>query len=132
LQYDWLRLEKPEVGGLVARIRAEYTMYGGFAVALTLTLLLRFVVVVNDWIVFPDGMWRYPLTRQGTTGFLTAVAVAIATVMMLQRHRDTYRTFGRSVENFYLAAEGATHWKEEFLGRSGRERRAGLATRTAP
>jgi len=50
--YDWLRLHRPEAGALVARIRAEYTMYGGFSVAFLLTavlLLIRTLVQSVGW-----------------------------------------------------------------------------------
>jgi hypothetical protein len=114
-QYDWLRLERPEVGGLVARIRAEYTMYGGFAVALIAMLIVAVAIAVHTWSMFPGDIWGYLRKADARSALMKAVVAGLGAALMLRRHVDTYRTFGRSVENFYRASEGAERWKSNFL-----------------
>ena len=92
---DWLRLERPEAGALVVRIRAEYTMYGGFAVALPLTAAVLLTRVLAE-----DALSRGDRLEL----CLVASGVLFFGVVMHKRQLDTYKTFGLSVHNFHKAA----------------------------
>src|SRR5437867_5916606 len=94
-QYDWLRLERPETGALVVRIRAEYTMYGGFAVALLLTTAVLLARVLAE-----NALSRGDRLEL----FLVASGALFLGVVMHKRQLDTYMTFGLSVQNFHKAA----------------------------
>jgi hypothetical protein len=122
-QYDWLRLEVPDVGGLVARIRAEYKMYGGLAVVLLVMGASGVMGTIRDWSAQPrwtiDDVFIW--SARGHLMFVAAAVIGVP--VMVKRHFYTYGTFGKSVRNFYEAAEGRERWKETFLTPCQKKRR---------
>jgi hypothetical protein len=95
--YDWLRLNYPEIGALTAKIRAEYTMYGGMAVAMIVALILPPVIILSKSLRGHTPNWKF-----------SALMIFIAIVgvpLMIFRHKDTRDTFQRSVINFYYVGK---------------------------
>jgi hypothetical protein len=81
LRYDRLRVEKPDVGALCAKIRAEFTMHNGLAVIFAVSALCYpFSVLPFHWYVL--------------TFFL------FMTIMTAHRGRTTNSTFNETVAKF--------------------------------
>jgi len=94
--YDWLRVYVPGAGELVARIRAEYTMYSSLSVAFAIACVVRIPLLTF------------------TTRDLTFLACMLAlSALMAFRYRQTEYTFRQSVTNFYFVCRGAfdLRWK---------------------
>lgn len=99
--YDWLRLNHSEVGALTAKIRAEYTMYGGLGVAFLIVLALRLLTFLLERITqLPVG----PFVVDARLDVVLSLTVLIAARLMLSRHLSAYKTFRNSVLNFSQAA----------------------------
>jgi hypothetical protein len=90
--YNKLRRQKPALSALAIRIRAEYTMYGGFAVAIAITLLVAFLRMSVGLIHH-----TFHLTMDWGNWLILIIAV-LSVPIMLQRHLDTWRRFRDTVE----------------------------------
>jgi hypothetical protein len=92
-KYDALRISSPGAGAIAMRIRAEYVMYGGFAIVLALLLLL----------------WAGEHIRQGLWSGYTFTELALVTGtlimawLMYRRNNETRKTFQKSVTNLHKA-----------------------------
>ncbi len=82
--YDWLRVHSPEVGGIAAKLRAEFTLYNA--------LSATFFLFACDILV------RSPLP-------LAAMPLLLLCVFMAARGRETQETMRNCVENFYRSAK---------------------------
>ncbi len=89
--YDWLRVWKPEAGMRVTKLRAEYRMFGGIAVASWFAGILHLFLSLVGAVAFQ--VWFLPV------GLLLAVFASWGMVR-------TYRTFQWSVLNQYYVARG--------------------------
>lgn len=81
LRYDRLRLLKPEVGALCAKIRAEFTMHNGLSV------------------VFAMNSIYYPFSQLAFNWFILAF-LSVLTFLTAYRGRTTNQTFNETVEKF--------------------------------
>lgn len=107
--YDWLRVWQPEAGARVEKIRAEYRMFGGVAVAALLALCLHGL----RSLLGPGGV--LPLFIAGDASMFVFASWGLA---------RTYRTFQRSVLNQYYVAREA-----ERLGRQDAPKEGELVRR---
>ena len=79
--YDWLRANHPETGGLCAKIRAEFLMYDALSVAF---------IVVASMAIFAQAPW------------LTVASLVVAPIMVY-RGAETEETFQKTVGQFRAA-----------------------------
>jgi len=86
--YDSVRVQRPEVGARLAKIRAEYRLYGSLAVIQPLVLLLHLLGAV---------LGHHPLNRPA--GWVLSVIFLLASWSLVR----TYWIFQRSVINNYYA-----------------------------
>lgn len=89
-QYDWLRVHRPDAGGLAAKIRAEYTMHFSLAAAFLLGLLLALYGLL---LATPEPAWWNP------------VVLFALMALSLYRGHETVDTFCGSVIHLYTVAQ---------------------------
>jgi hypothetical protein len=107
--YDNLRSRHPSQTPIVMRIRAEYIMFAGFAVAIALTMGVAGVVQSANLLKFGcDGWWKGASLSQHFTGLVLITSASIALVLMLNRSWETKQTFENSVRNVLKANNSAT------------------------
>ena len=83
IKYGWFRVQSPEVGGIAAKLRAEFTLYNALA-----------------GIFFLFGIWSAAWHFQ----FVTAGLFLLVAIFMASRGRETEETMRDCVERFYAAA----------------------------
>ncbi|HHJ16361.1 MAG TPA: hypothetical protein ENJ80_06645 [Gammaproteobacteria bacterium] len=91
---DWLRLERPDVGARLVKLRAEYRMQIGLTVAATITLLLHVVSCLA---------YQYELN------IILIVFSLCVVVLSSTGYAQSYGTFQWSVINNYYAAKCMPH-----------------------
>ena len=92
VNYDWLRLDRPEVGALCAKIRAEFEMYNGLCVVFLGYALAVVVKYVPDTAIL-------------TTRVPDAAVLTLAALAMGGRGRATNMTFQKAVNKFAESAK---------------------------
>jgi len=102
-EYNALRFQNPSLSGLAVRIRAEYTMYGGFAVAVMISLVLASLHFLHSVYLHhglleaakdvPRAKWIYVVL-----GF-------VAVPLMLYRDLHTYGRYSKTVAQLRRAIE---------------------------
>lgn len=92
--YNTLRFRNPSLAALAIRIRAEYTMYGGFAVALAITLLLAFLHLLQAMFDHRLAVWLHGVSQDN---WLFLAIGILAVPMMLYRHLHTWDRFCKTV-----------------------------------
>ena len=92
-QYNTLRSTNPSAAALAIRIRAEYTMYGGFALCLAITILLD---LLNR--VWPLNAGRVRTWHFTHLGFFELAICIVGVPVMLYRHFHTWEHFRDTVE----------------------------------
>jgi hypothetical protein len=85
--YDWLRLNKADVGALCAKVRAEFTMYNALVV-----VFFGFAPVIA---------WSKPLHWH-----IFIIGLAGLALLMAWRGRETHGTFLKMIDHFCEAAKG--------------------------
>jgi hypothetical protein len=101
-RYNKLRCLNPSLAALAIRIRAEYTMYGGFAVALAVALVFACIRVLQamsqgslcTWLRM-IALWDWVLLSLMIAGF----------PVMLYRHLHTWHRFRSTVAQLLEACE---------------------------
>jgi hypothetical protein len=103
--YNKLRIQSPAVAAMAIRIRAEYTMYGGFAVAIAITLVVALIHVLKSL-----GQRKLGLYLQGVTldQWLLLGAGILAVPTMLYRHLHTWNRFRKTVGHFLNIGQPST------------------------
>jgi hypothetical protein len=100
--YNRLRSQDPGLAALAIRIRAEYTMYGGFAVALAFTVFFAAIRFVGE-LIHHQAMADL---RQVTIGNWTLLVVGVMAVpIMLDRQLHTWRRFEKTVNQLLEAVK---------------------------
>jgi len=100
-RYNKLRFQSPSLAVLAIRIRAEYTMYGGFAVALAIALLLAGIRVLEACARHTLSIW---LHRVAMWDWVLLFVAIVAVPVMLYRHLHTWERFGRTVDQLLEAS----------------------------
>lgn len=95
-QYNTLRFKNPALAALAIRIRAEYTMYGGFAVAITITLFLVFIYMLDALIHHNLAARIQSVTLEN---WLLLIVGILAVPVMLYRHLHTWNRFVKTVDH---------------------------------
>jgi hypothetical protein len=98
--YDWLRLNKPDVGALCARIRAEFTMHNALSVAFLAVTVMAYIAGEYWW----------------------AVASGSAAPLMAFRGATTEKTFQKTTRKF---CKEAGHELPEVCKEAGHELSSG-------
>jgi len=99
--YNRLRFQYPAVAALAIRIRAEYTMYAGFAVAISITLL---VALVRLTVSLTTGKPIIQLREMNWSTWLLLAASILAVPIMLHRHLHTWNRFRKTVDQLLEAS----------------------------
>jgi len=102
-RYNTLRGRSSSLASLAIRIRAEYTMYGGFAAALTIVLLVGFVRLVVHGVEGTLCAWLEGVTVDNWMLFAAGV---IGIPVMLYRHLHTWDRFRKTVDQLLEASGG--------------------------
>lgn len=98
--YNKLRCQNAGLAALAIRIRAEYTMYGGFAVALTITLLIAGIHLLEALIHHQFFSWLHGVSSQG---WFFCVAAVLGVPIMMNRHLQTWGRFRKTVDQLLKA-----------------------------
>ncbi|WP_455205576.1 hypothetical protein [Kaarinaea lacus] len=88
--YDWLRVEYPDVGNRITKLRAEYTMRAGIASAALLSLICHLFAIWRD-------QTNYNVYLVGGCIFVFVVAVF--------SYKKAYKIFQISIINHYCVAK---------------------------
>jgi hypothetical protein len=92
LWYDWLRVNNPDAGDRVAKMRAEYRMHSQNIVALLISLAVHLITVA-----------AYP--HQGSLQITFIVVVVLASLASLWANARAYQTFQRAVINLFYSTK---------------------------
>jgi hypothetical protein len=106
-KYNDLRLKFPGVTPIAMRIRAEYIIYGGFAVSLVIVAGLGVLQQARNALTCPLGArawWNSAsLSQHLEAGGLFFMFIVLAW-LMLYRNQDTINTYQNTVRELHIAA----------------------------
>jgi len=108
-KYNDLRLKFPGVTPIAMRIRAEYIMYGGFAISLVIVLALTLLNQLRNLLINADGLkgwWRSASGDQHYAGALLFWSALVVAWLMLHRNQATIETYRTTVRELDRAAAG--------------------------
>jgi hypothetical protein len=100
LKYNSLRLNFPGVTSIAMRIRAEYIMYAGFAVALAIMLLLTVVYEITGL----HPWYSTASANERLDGWMLFAVALLGIPLMIYRNQRTIKTFRETTANLYAAS----------------------------
>jgi hypothetical protein len=100
--YNKLRCQNPPLAALAIRIRAEYTMYGGFAVALAIALVFACIRVLQ---ALNQGTLSAWLHRIALWDWVLLSLMILGVPIMLYRHLHTWNRFRSTVTQLLKACK---------------------------
>jgi hypothetical protein len=92
LWYDWLRVNNPDAGDRVAKMRAEYRMHSQNAVALFISLAVHLTTIIA-------------CPHKGNFKIAFIVVVVLASLASLWANARAYQTFQRAVIHLFYSAK---------------------------
>ena len=111
--YNKLRIQNPSAATMAIRIRAEYTMYAGFAVGITIALLVGLTYRLQ---ALARGNIHSLVEGITLDQWLVLSAGVIAVPVMLYRHLHTWDRFRKTVTHFLEANKSAVAARQAASG----------------